>query len=366
MIRKDTQRLILNGKTFGISEMALLSSEWSQEGQPEWMRSFSSFVMQWYTGTETLEVTTSGTTGEPKSWRFSREAMRKSARITGEFFGFEKGKSVVLCLSCRYIAGIMMVVRAAEYQMNLIALPPVLSPLKALDTAQTADFVAMVPAQVYESLQEEETRQKLKTIATLLIGGAPLDEKLENEIQKIHTNAWCSYGMTETLTHAGLRKIGDDSPRHVYAPLPGFRFAINTDGCLVIDTPYFPEPVVTRDRGTLLEGGQFRWTGRADFVINSGGVKIFPDLLETKLSAFFPLPCFVTSFPDEAKGEIPVLVVQSVEKPGEEVLLEWMELLRRHLPAASCPIRILTVPAFIYTGSGKIDRNQTLLRFSLR
>ena len=53
------------------------------------------FLNRWYDTTESIEVSTSGSTGPPKTIQLSKVAMRASAKKTAQFFEF-KAKETAL------------------------------------------------------------------------------------------------------------------------------------------------------------------------------------------------------------------------------------------------------------------------------
>jgi hypothetical protein len=87
--------------------------------------------------------------------------------------------------------------------------------------------------------------------------------------------------MTETISHVALRKIGQENEYH---SLPGIHFTSEND-CLTIHYPEIHStPIPTTDVVELIDEHSFRWKGRSDFAINSGGKKIHPEELEKRLS----------------------------------------------------------------------------------
>jgi len=354
------ETLVVNGRNLHAADIRSYALELSEPGGHAWKKALGEFLLQWISDKPWIDVRTSGSTGRPVWMQHTREAMRSSAMATGTFFGFRPGMTVLLCLSAEHIAGMMMVVRALVYGMNLLTLPPVSSPLEYLPENTPVDFAAMVPAQVHASLMDSGTRDKLLAIKTLLLGGAPLSPVLETSVAESHPNAWCGFGMTETITHVALRKIQRGADPGVYSPLPGVGVSLNGLGCLILDVPFSDSTVETRDAGELLPDGRFRWLGREDFVINSGGIKIYPEQLEREIGAFFPHPFLITSIPNEAKGEAVVMVVvhQPVLPAGR--IEEWKALLSHKLPKKHLPADIRVVDAFTYTSPGKVDRAATL------
>src|SRR5690606_23858945 len=92
---------------------------------------------------------------------------------------------------------------------------------------------------------------------------------------------------------------------------PSFSFALNAEGCLVVSVPYlYTQPLVTHDIAELADETSFRWLGRSDNVINSGGVKLYPEQMERKIreAGLLKGDFYITSKTDEKLGQVPVIV----------------------------------------------------------
>ena len=161
------------------------------------------FIEQWNDASDVIEVHTSGSTGKPKRLLVEKRRMVNSARITCDFLGLKEGDTALLCMPLDYIAGKMVVVRSLVRGLRLIDVTPSSHPLK--DISAHLDFAAMVPLQVYSSLQVPEEAELLKSIRHLIIGGGAIDESLESQLRSFPNAVWSTYGMTETLSHIALR-----------------------------------------------------------------------------------------------------------------------------------------------------------------
>jgi O-succinylbenzoic acid--CoA ligase len=181
--------------------------------------SLEKFLEEWNNPSEFVEVKTSGSTGEPKRMMVEKRRMLNSARITCDFLGLKKGDTALLCMSTDYIAGKMMVVRSIERGLNLISVEPSGHPLAARENLEFS-FAAMVPMQVYNSLQVPEEKERLMDILHLIIGGGAIDEAMEREIRNFPNAVWSTYGMTETLSHIALRRISGPDASDWYTPFP--------------------------------------------------------------------------------------------------------------------------------------------------
>ena len=274
------------------------------------------FLSEWNNDSDRVLVHTSGSTGKPKPMMVEKKRMLNSARITCDFLGLKPGDSALLCMSLDYIAGKMVVVRSIERHLHLISVPPSGHPLKDVDEEIT--FAAMVPMQVYNTLQVPEERERLSRIRHLIIGGGAIDAALEQELQSLLGDIaiWSTYGMTETLSHIALRRINGDEPSEWYQPFDSVRISQTEEGCLVIDAPQVcAETLVTNDIVEIepyiynkVEKLRFRIKGRKDNVICSGGIKIQIEEVETLLKPYLEKPFMLAKKKDGKFGEIAVLL----------------------------------------------------------
>ncbi len=274
------------------------------------------FLSEWNNDSDRVLVHTSGSTGKPKPMMVEKKRMLNSARITCDFLGLKPGDSALLCMSLDYIAGKMVVVRSIERHLHLISVSPSGHPLK--DINEEITFAAMVPMQVYNTLQVPEERERLSRIRHLIIGGGAIDAALEQELQSLPGDIaiWSTYGMTETLSHIALRRINGDEPSEWYQPFDSVRISQTEEGCLVIDAPQVcAETLVTNDIVEIepyiynkVEKLRFRIKGRKDNVICSGGIKIQIEEVETLLKPHLEKPFMLAKKKDGKFGEIAVLL----------------------------------------------------------
>ena len=319
--------------------------------------SLEEFLSEWNNDSLFVHVQTSGSTGAPKPVLAEKRRMLASARITNDFLGLREGDAALLCMSLDYIAGKMMVVRSIERGLKLITVEPSGHPLNhsqlATDDCQI-DFAAMVPLQVYNTLQVPEERKRLLQIRHLIIGGGAIDEALGAELKNFPNAVWSTYGMTETLSHIALRRLSGPEASDWYIPFPSVKVSLSDDGCLVIDAPEVcPGRLVTNDIAEISPQG-FRILGRKDNVICSGGIKIQIEEVESRLRPFFRVPYLISKRPDPKFGEVSVLLTEgSVD--------EARQICERILPKYYLPRHYLHVDRIPLTETGKPARQQAAL-----
>lgn len=308
------------------------------------------FLRDWKSASPYLEVQTSGSTGTPKRITVRKEQMMNSARLTCEYLGLRQGDKALLCMPLRYIAGKMMVVRSLVAGLDLVVREPSGHPMADSDLPPLR-FAAMVPLQVYNTLQVPEERERLCQTDILIIGGGSIDRELEERIQKLPIRAYSTYGMTETLSHIALRRLNGPEASPYYTPFPSVKLSLSADRTLVIDAPLVSDKtLVTNDVAELLPDGRFRILGRKDNIINSGGIKIQAEEVEEALRSVIPGGFAVTSVPDPKFGEAMVLLVAGEEDAGMFARIGPI------LPHYQHPKHIFRVEAIPLTGNGKIDR----------
>ncbi len=311
------------------------------------------FLSEWFDNCDYVIAHTSGSTGTPKEIRLYKDDMRASAHITNRFFSIDSTSSLLLCLSPTYIAGKMMIVRAIEAGARLYVEPPTSQPL--VHAVVPIDFAAMVPMQVHTLLLSDCGRERLASIRQLIIGGAVVSPDMERKLADISTNCYATYGMTETVSHVALRRLGVDFPG--FTALDDVSFSVDKRDCLVIHTPQFHcKSYVTNDVVSLCDDKRFIWLGRYDHVINSGGVKIHPEQLERELVYLLSERYFITSLPDERLGERLVLVIESIPWPSEKIDYLYTQIRSTLSNPYHCPREIRFMPHFFETSSGKILR----------
>ena len=320
---------------------------------PGWKKEIAEFIGLFIeSGGQPVFQKTSGTTGSPKEYVLHRESMIRSARRTLNFFKLKKEDRALLCLPMKYVAGKLMVVRALVGELDLLMVEPTSRPLKDLGTSVA--FAAMAPLQVHESLKSGDS---LSLIEKLVIGGGELNRFVEKQLEELEKPLiYESFGMTETYTHFALRQINGAHPQREFKLLEGVVIGKDSRECLQVDVPGVTMgTVTTNDQVEMNRAGDgFRWLGRIDNVINSGGIKINPKMLEEKLELLLGHPCLLLSEEDIKLGNRLVLMVEygGSKFPGEE----WARLMKKHLSHFEVPKRVVVVNGIPRNRSYKPDR----------
>jgi len=313
------------------------------------------FLEEWGNDLPTISVRTSGSTGTPKLISLLKTDMIASAELTGEYFNLQKGQSALLCLPVKYIAGKMMVIRAIVSQLDLISVTPSSNPLITCESK--INFAAMTPMQVKMVLNKNP--EKLDLINQLIIGGALVNNVLKARLQNVKSDCYSTYGMTETITHIAIKKLNKKNKSDTFKALPNVTFELNNNDCLVVNTPHLQtSTVTTNDVALLVDSQRFKWLGRFDNTINSGGIKLQPESLEFKIIILTKEKrFFFSSLPDEVLGEKLILVIES-----KGVIPNFEARLSELLDPFEMPKTIYYMDSFIETENGKVNRKETVLQ----
>lgn len=338
----------------------------------------------WLSGQTEFTLHTSGSTGTPKPIQLTRAQMQASAHLTGQTLGLRAGDAALVCLNVHYVAGIMMLVRGLELSLPMTILEPTSNPLTSFDPAIARfAFTALVPLQLQTILTETPDKLPiLNGMKAILVGGAATSPALEKALQVVTAPVYATYGMTETVSHIALRRLNGPRKSDLFTALNGVALGTDERDCLHITSAATNfERIQTNDVADLLDHTHFRLLGRADRIINSGGVKVQPErveqLIQTTLARLLPekagaLPrLFVAGLPDERLGARVVLVVEQGRSGSPaEGRVGWSEgvwdrvreAVREQLGAYAVPKDMIWVEPFVETATGKIDQKATIAR----
>lgn len=345
----------INKLHFNNEELAAVAYSYIKEGEP-YEEAVGNFLLDWLNEKDYVVARTSGSTGPPKKIRLKKKHMINSALATGKFFELPANTTALHCLPSKFIAGKMMLVRAMVLGWQLDLVPPKANPLDQV--FKIYDFCAMTPFQLDNSLG------RLHLVRKLIVGGGAVSSHQKGLVQGLNTEIYETYGMTETITHVAARRINAKKDQELPVPfqcLPHISLTTDARSCLVIDAPSISrEAVVTNDVVELLSAKKFIWKGRIDNVINSGGIKLYPEQIEAKLEKIIAQRFFITSLPDDSLGELLILMVESAfSEEGLENLQKEIHD-QRLLEKYEIPKKIYFVEKFEETPSGKIHRGNTL------
>ncbi len=337
-----------NGLQYSETELLEFAEKLQAVGD-DYEQKIGKFITKWLNDATSINVKTSGSTGTPKKIKLQKNQMIASARATGAFFELGEKTSALLCLPANFIAGKMMLVRAMVLGWNLHVVAPEKDALTQYDNEY--DFAAMVPYQVFHTLGA------IHKIKKLIIGGGAVSSELRERLQNVPTEVFETYGMTETITHIAVKRINGPSASSSFIALPDVIFGQDKRGCLVVNAfKVSEEPVITNDIVELKNATEFNWLGRYDNVINSGGYKLYPEKIETKLSTKIDRPFVIIGEKDEKLGERAVLVF---EAPDSDKIPNYSSAFL-NLDPYERPKKVYTLSKFPHTETGKIKRGEII------
>lgn len=341
------KELTLNSQHFKFEElMEFCNGKLMDSSIDVWESNIYSFILEWISESDFVKVMSSGSTGNPKEIILSKNKMISSAIMTGEFFGLKKGNNALLCLPANFIAGKMMIVRSFVLGLNLKYIEPSL----ALENIPlNIDFAAFIPLQIENLLKTNN----LSNFKKIIVGGIAVNPKILSKLKITGTEIYETYGMTETITHVAVRQIYPNMEPY-FSALNKIRFGLDNRGCLKIDAPHLSDKIITtNDIVQCINNVTFKFIGRYDNIINSGGLKINPEEVEQMLHDYIKGRFIVSSIHDAKLGEKVVLVIES-----ENTFDFKLDLVKYKFPNLKheFPKEVYYLNHFPETESGKIDR----------
>lgn len=338
----------LDNVHYNYEDLMEVAYSFVKEGLP-YQQKLGNFLLDWLDKEDHIIVKTSGSTGKPKKIKIKKQAMVNSAIATGNFFDVSPGSKVLCCLPSNFIAGKMMIVRAIVLGLEVDMVEPSAFPL--IDYEKDYEFCAFVPMQL------KNFAKYLKSIKTVIVGGGRVSKAIVEMIKDKKPNVYETYGMTETISHIAVRKLNNltgDADEKYFKTLPEITVSQDDRGCLVINAPKITEgKIVTNDIVELHSNTTFEWLGRYDNVINTGGIKVFPEEIENKLQDKIPGEFFISSVPDDSLGEKVILVLEGDSSKLDDSVLLGLDRYEK-------PKAVYAASKFAETSSGKIHRKKTL------
>ena len=328
-----------------------------------------------------LVIGTSGSTGDPKRALLTADNLRSSAEATHRILGGIG--SWLLAMPAHHVAGFQVLVRSV-----LAGVAPVVADTGAGFTPEAfveaaarhrpspglARYTALVPTQVVRLLADPEGTAALAGYDAVLVGGAATPMSLRRGATRAGVTLVPTYGMSETAggcvyagrTLEGTRVAFDEDRVLIGGPtvavgylgrpdLSAAAFSTDADG-----TRWFR----TDDAGHLDDRGILHVEGRLDDLINTGGYKVAPRIVEEAVLEVIgdATDAAVVGLPDEDWGQtVALAVVASRPVALEEVRSE----LRDRLPPYALPTRLVQPDAIPSRGIGKPDRRALAALFAV-
>ncbi|MFY7970874.1 MAG: AMP-binding protein [Flavobacteriales bacterium] len=338
----------INNQVYSRSALIERSLQFHEE---DWEKSHWDFIRNWFDETDFIYSKTSGSTGEAKEIAIPKKSMIASAQLTQSYFNFNPGIKALVALPSEFIGGKMMILRSLLFGYHQLWLKPSTRPLDSL--IENVDFTALTPLQVTDQLNSNASAfEKVKTV---IIGGQKVSEVLNERLEKLSSRFVSTYGMTETTSHIALRELNQPK-QDFFTTLGNTTVDLDQRGCLVIDASHLNiDKLVTNDLAECSSNQRFKILGRVDFMINTGGAKVNPELIEDRLAAWIETPFLVTSETDERLGQKVILVIES-SKWDEQRITELDKKMKVLFSSLELPRAIYFVDQLNRTTTGKIIR----------
>ena len=319
-----------------------------QSIHPQWIEDIKKFLRFWLSDEEIFIVKTSGSTIQ-KEIKLHKKYMIESAYSTINTLKLTKTMTVLLCLPANFIGGIMVIVRALILKMNLICQKPSLNPF---DTLTAPIHIVSLTAM-----------QALKNISVIpqncivLIGGSEVPLHLHKVLNSLDIHVIETFGMSETYSHVAMKNISKKETR--FHALEGNYFSQDSRNCLCITNQRLGLfNFMTNDIVKLHNNKEFTYLGRYDNIINTGGIKVSPEIIESKITFLFNRKFIICGIPSLALGNEIVLVLEGEKVNDEEKLLKKCSFI---LPKYYKPRKIYYFEKFPITDSEKIQRKQIFI-----
>ncbi len=354
--------IIINNHRYSLTLFAQLSLEPSLH----WATPAQNFIKKWLSGEQSFSLTTSGSTGKPKTIQITRQQMIASAEATIEALQLQKGTKALLCINTAFIGGTMMLVRAIVGSWQIELIEPTSAVHEVLEKNEY-DFAALVPLQLSSTLNQPSGQSLMNKIDKVIIGGAAISEATIESLQPLECLCYHTYGMTETVSHIGLRLLNGGEKSEWFHLIGDNEIRLDKRGRLSIKgTVTQNEWIMTNDLVDI-DGNHFRWLGRADLVVNSGGIKIQIEKAEAEINALLPPPFTGTVVlwkkAHETLGE--ELVGISNHQDTIDFIQANRETLNGHISKYHLPKTWYFCTSFLYAKSGKLDRKGSFDQLSL-
>jgi malonyl-CoA/methylmalonyl-CoA synthetase len=327
-------------------------------------------------------VYTSGTTGRAKAAMLSHDNLASNALALQSAWGFTKGDVLLHALPIFHVHGLFVAIHCAL----LTGIPMLWLPRFDEDAVMAAlprATVMMGVPTFYSRLMADPrfTRQSAAHMRLFISGSAPLLESAFDAFAaRTGLRILERYGMSEAQMITTNPLDGERSAGSVGFPLPGVRLRIaggEETGVVEISGPsvasgYWRNPektaqalttdgfFITGDIGRLDTEGRLWLSGRANDLIISGGLNVYPKEIELVLDE---LPGVVESavigLPHADFGEAVVAVIAG---SGDEA--EIIRAAREQLAAFKAPKRVLFVEDLPRNAMGKVLKKELLTRES--
>lgn len=347
--------IYLKEKKYQLTELEIFAQ------QNPFYSELKDFIDSWLQNESTFNFKTSGSTGKPKIIQIRRHQIESSVKATKEALNLNSTDKVLVCLNPDYIATKMMVARCLILDLDIHLIKPSSNPFFEIDEHTKIDFASFVPYQI-ETILKNNQANRLEKIRNILIGGAPINNNTIEKLSPLKNNIYQTYGMTETVSHIALMNIKKDT---FFQAINGIKIKLDHRNCLSIKGDVTNSKwVYTNDIVELVNPSSFRWLGRIDNIINTGGIKIIPEELEGFIIDIleqnnYSNDFFIYGKNDDVFGNIICLVFEQ-NLPSKSLLKMIQNSIIQRFSKYHIPKKIFVLEKFVHTASNKINRKETI------
>lgn len=299
-------------------------------------------------------ISTSGSTGKPKLFKFEKKLMQWSAEQTLKHCIKAKNLKQLIAIPIDKAGGLMQWARAKTWSNEFDLIKPSSNPL--MSYSGNAKITSLTPMQLAMILKSPKSADALKQFETILIGGGELPQDLEEKAVNISPNThWIhTFGMTETYSHFAYRTFGEE----YFNLIDETEIKIAPNGLMVKNPCTHNNWIQTNDVVKIVNNKTFKWEGRIDFTINSGGIKIQLETIETLIHSNlnWPLNSFFCWWKDDVKLGQKLIVCTLNENSNPK---NWDFLPKYHEPK-----EYMVLPQILFSETGKILREKSFRNFN--
>jgi len=297
---------------------------------------------------DALVIATSGTTGLPKAVVHTHASIAASVIAAGSRLDCSSTDHWLACLPLSHVGGLSVLLRTRQYKSELTIVDHINQ--SSIDKAinNGANLTSLVPTALH--------KLDVSGFRAVLVGGSAI-------LSDLPANAITTYGLTETM--GGIAYDG--------RALDGVAIRLSNSAEIQIQGEMLfrgyrdgTEPkdengwFTTGDLGEIRDG-VLTVHGRKDDLINTGGYKVWPKLVESSINQIDGvIDCVVMGLPDAKWGQVVCtwIVLQNRELPLK------LEDVRRHikesLPDYCAPKQIFLVDQIPRSVLGKVRTTELL------
>lgn len=338
---------------------------------------------------------TSGTTGTPKGVEISRESLNNFITGITNIIKFSSADKIISLTSPSFDIFFLEAILPLYFGATVIfaSSEEIHNPQKiiGLFNKYNINILQITPSRLRLLSTIDKELTFLNNINTIMIGGEVFPEELLDKLKmKLNMKIYNMYGPTETTIWSTVADLTDCDFIHLGKPicnteiyllddnLYDVKSGVNGEICISgagLANGYHNDDESTKshfrklpqtnkivyrtgDIGVLDENGYLLYVGRRDNQIKYHGHRIELEEIEHYIISFKSINSVAVCY-DEQEDDL--LVFYSSDRVTERDII--IAYLKKYLPDYMIPFKYIHVKDFIYTSSGKIDKNKMLKQY---